>query len=182
MVHILHLELLLNQRCFQCYHKSYSQTFVLRDDGHFYSTEQPTPDGECAVANTEISKAVPNAEKASAEECSALLTPALSWQPTDDLLCAFFLEQITGSVGWFSYVPRLLTTAPEDGFLRAAVCATSLFALGNQRGQLQLTQAARISYAHALTALTPVFNDTEGRLKDEVLCTILILNLVDVCL
>lgn len=108
--------------------------------------------------------------------------PARLRAPTADTLIAFFFNQITcPDIGWSPYLPGIFRDSPSDGQLYASVQAASLFVLANQqRGDALMTVSAWNYYGHALNTLDQAINNQCERLKDDVVCTILVLNLIEV--
>jgi hypothetical protein len=100
----------------------------------------------------------------------------------DDELVSFFFDQITCSdIGWFNYLPGIFRTATNTGYPHASIKDASLFVLANQQhGYSPIMAGAWQCYGDALYALNQAINDEHERLKDGVVSTILILNLIEV--
>ena len=101
--------------------------------------------------------------------------------PLYDVLETFFFGQIVCSdAGWSAHLRPLYLNHARPGYLDSSVKAAALFALGNQHHDPSMVDQARTTYSDALTALNLALGDEKERLKDEVLCTVLVLNLIEV--
>jgi hypothetical protein len=101
--------------------------------------------------------------------------------PLHDVLETFFFDQIVCSdAGWSAHLRPLYLNDERPCYLVGSVKAAALFALGNQHHDLSVVEQARKAYSDALTTLNLALDDEGERLRDEMLCTVLVLNLIEV--
>ena len=92
----------------------------------------------------------------------------------------YFMHQLVIPVGWYPLIPKFYQESGPEGCLKWAVDAASMFLYANRTGEDHLLIQARTLYSSALNAINITISDPVERLRDETLCAILILNIIDV--
>lgn len=141
---------------------------------------KPTTDGVTLSQANDVGLAVPlNSDSIQLQDISSSRP---FYDPYEDLLAAFFFDQIVcPNIGWYAYLPPLYLNYARPSYLTNAVHSAALFVLANQqRDQSTLMTQARLTYSSAVTAVNFALGNDSERLRDEVLCTVLILNFIEV--
>lgn len=99
-----------------------------------------------------------------------------------EIMVQYFFQQTVISDMWLSMLPGLYSRSNEQDAIRHAIQATSMFLLGNQTNDSAAFAAARKSYSQCLNLLSRAIFREEERLKDAILCTILLLHFLNVSL
>lgn len=115
------------------------------------------------------------------EDDQTSLTKPLK-DPPAAVLTAFFFDQfICPDTGWYAYLPRLYQNTPANSYLFGSIQAASLFVLANRRpNHSELMARASRDYGDTLRKLNAALGDQNERLKDQMLCAVLILILIEV--
>ena len=97
-----------------------------------------------------------------------------------------FFDQLSMStpegkaVGWLYFLPQLYQDASAESCLIWTIKAAAYFLFENHFHTSQLLIKARECYGMALRSTNAAIQDPVEKLKDETLCTILLLNILDV--
>lgn len=121
-------------------------------------------------------------------ECPGIVTkaappldlPGLVTVPNVEILTQYLFEQIFMSETWLSLLPQFYSRCSENSALRYSVHAASLFLMANQTGDYTAASRARRSYGRSLRFLNTALGNHDEMLKDETICTILVLHLINV--
>ena len=112
---------------------------------------------------------------------AALPTPLQNLYLSGELIMTQnFFEQIVMDQTWLSFLPQLYYRTTNKLTINHAIHAASLFLFANKSGDYAAMNAARRSYGRSLTLLQTTLLDPLERVKDETLCAILLLHLINV--
>lgn len=99
---------------------------------------------------------------------------------TTDLMAEYFFQQVVMPKTWLAGLPQLYSHSHDESALRHAIHAASMFLMTNQTSDYSAAQAAHSSYSRCLRRLNSALGIASEKSKDQTICTVLVLHLMNV--
>lgn len=159
------------------------QTNLYASSAGSISDERSTDDQEYAAWFSRAPGSLRPLDAALAEQ-QALVSFAPSPAPwllkAGDIMVQYFFEQIVMPNTWLDGLPQLYSRGRGTAALHYAIDAASRFLMVNQTGDYLMAEAAHRSYSRCLKLLNAALGNAAEKSKDQTICTVLILHLMNV--
>ncbi len=99
-----------------------------------------------------------------------------------DVLTQYLFDQIVMPETWLSLLPTLYSRSDDKSPLKSSIQTASLFLMANQTSDYTAMARARESYSRSLSLLNTQMREHDEMLEDDIICTILVLHLINVSL